>query len=105
VSTPEAGLRERILAAIRQDYPPRRSGVLVFGRPASSASGAGHPDLFGVALGRFFGLEIKMPGAKPTDLQVARIRTCVLQGLRADRTVRSPLSSDLPDQAKSCCYA
>lgn len=90
--TAEAALRERILAAIRQDYPPRRSGVLIFGRPASASTGAGHPDLFGVVLGRFIALEIKMPGGKLTPLQESRISDLRACGACA-WVVRSPLDA------------
>lgn len=75
----ESRLRQDILKRIREDYPPRKSGVLIFGRPAGPSTGAGHPDLFGVALGRHFELEVKLPREKPTDLQIQRIqdlRTC-----------------------------
>lgn len=92
MSTPEAGLRERVQHQIRLDYPPRRSGVLIFGRPASGSTGAGHPDLFGVVLGRYIGLELKMPGGKPTDVQVARIRDLRQCGACA-WVVRSPLEA------------
>src|SRR5262249_52906308 len=70
----EAGLRARILAAIRRDYPQSTSGVVIYGRPASGTTGPGHPDLFGVALSRFFALEIKTADGKPTPLQLDRIR-------------------------------
>lgn len=71
--TAEATLRAAILKRIRDDYPPRKSGVLVFGRPAGAGTGAGHPDLFGVALSRFFALEIKLPKGKATPVQEQRI--------------------------------
>jgi hypothetical protein len=94
VSTPEAGLRERVMHQIRLDYPPRRSGVLIFGRPASGSTGAGHPDLFGVVLGRYIGLELKMPGKsnKPTELQIQRIKDLRQCGACA-WVVRSPLEA------------
>ena len=52
----------------------RRLGVLLFGRPASATTGPGHPDLFGIARGRFLALEIKKARAKPTDLQIERLK-------------------------------
>src|SRR5262245_3601331 len=73
MATPEATLRAAVLKRIREDYPPSRSGVLVFGRPAGPSTGPGHPDLFGVALGRFLALEIKQGKEKPTPLQIERI--------------------------------
>jgi hypothetical protein len=71
--TAEADLRARILHAVRQMWP-RRLGVLLFGRPASATTGPGHPDLFGIARGRFVALEIKKARAKATDLQIQRLR-------------------------------
>jgi len=71
--TAEAELRARILGAVRKMWP-RRLGVLLFGRPASASTGPGHPDLFGIARGRFMALEIKKARAKPTDLQVQRLK-------------------------------
>src|SRR5215472_5512432 len=71
--TAEADLRGRILHAVRSMWP-RRLGVLLFGRPASATTGPGHPDLFGIARGRFLALEIKKARAKPTDLQIERLK-------------------------------
>lgn len=71
--TAEADLRARILHAVRQMWP-RRLGVLLFGRPASASTGPGHPDLFGIARGRFLALEIKKARAKPTPIQEQRMR-------------------------------
>ena len=53
---------------------PRRLGVLLFGRPASASTGPGHPDLFGIARGRFLALEIKKARAKPQPIQEQRLR-------------------------------
>jgi hypothetical protein len=72
VATTEATLRASILKAIRLRYH-RRDGVLVFGRPASAATGPGHPDLFGVVQGFFLALEIKTRTGRPTPLQVQRL--------------------------------
>lgn len=71
--TAEADLRARILKAVRQMWP-RRLGVLLFGRPASATTGPGHPDLFGIARGRFLALEIKKARAKPQPIQEQRLR-------------------------------
>lgn len=71
--TAEADLRARILKAVRQMWP-RRLGVLLFGRPASASTGPGHPDLFGIARGRFLALEIKKARAKPQPIQEQRLR-------------------------------
>lgn len=86
--TTEAALRARILAAVRQKWP-RRTGVLLFGRPASAATGAGHPDLSGVVRARPIALEIKKAKAKPTPRQVARIQDLRTVGCYA-WIVRSP---------------
>jgi hypothetical protein len=90
--TAEATLREAVLKRIREDYPRRTSGVLVFGRPASGATGPGHPDLFGVVVGRFIALEIKVLKSKPTDLQVQRIKDLRQAGAYA-WIVRTPLEA------------
>jgi hypothetical protein len=73
VPTAEATLRARILAAVRTRWT-RRKGVLLFGRPASAATGPGHPDLLGVVRGRYLGLEIKKLRGRVTPLQAQRIR-------------------------------
>jgi len=88
VATAEATLRASILRAIRQRYQ-RRHGVIVFGRPASAATGPGHPDLFGVVRGFFLALEIKTRTGKPTPLQVQRIQELREAGAYA-WVVRSP---------------
>jgi hypothetical protein len=88
VATAEATLRASILRAIRQRYT-RRHGVLVFGRPASAATGPGHPDLFGVVRGFFMALEIKTRTGRPTPLQVQRIQELREAGAFA-WVVRSP---------------
>ena len=49
-------------------------GVSLWGRPASAASGPGHPDLGGVVRSRPIALEIKKAKGKPTPLQAQRIR-------------------------------
>jgi len=69
--TTEAALRARILAAVRQKWP-RRTGVLLFGRPASAATGAGHPDLSGVVRSRPIALEIKKAKAKKKKAKKAK---------------------------------
>jgi hypothetical protein len=63
--------------------------VLLFGRPASAASGAGHPDLFGIARTRFLALEIKKARGKPTPRQVMRLHELRQCGAYA-WIVRSP---------------
>src|SRR4029453_959202 len=63
-----------------------------FGRPASGATGPGHPDLFGVVVGRFIALEIKVLKAKPTDLQIQRIKDLRQAGACA-WVVRTPLEA------------
>lgn len=88
MATAEAALRAGILRAIRQRYT-RRQGVIVFGRPASAATGPGHPDLFGVVRGFFMALEIKTRTGKPTPLQVQRIQELREAGAYA-WVVRSP---------------
>lgn len=88
MATAEATLRANILRAIRHSYT-RRQGVLVFGRPASAATGPGHPDLFGVVQGSFMGLEIKTRTGKPTPLQIQRLQELRECGAHA-WVVRSP---------------
>jgi|SRR5262245_11485942 len=66
---PEAGLRARIRNAIR--HTP---GTVVWGWPASAFSGAGHPDLFGLTWGRFWGLEVKTSTGRPTQRQLLALR-------------------------------
>lgn len=41
---------------------------------------AGVPDLVGVVHGRFFGLEVKMPGEKATPVQQARLNAIARAG-------------------------
>lgn len=88
MATAEATLRASILKAIRQRYH-RRDGVLVYGRPASAATGPGHPDLFGVVQGFFLALEIKTRTGRPTPLQVQRLQELRECGAYA-WVVRSP---------------
>lgn len=88
MATAEATLRAGILRAIRQRYQ-RRHGVAVFGRPASAATGPGHPDLFGVVRGFFLALEIKTRTGRPTPLQVQRLQELRECGAYA-WVVRSP---------------
>ena len=90
--TAEATLRGAVLKRINEDYPRRSSGVLVFGRPAGPSTGPGHPDLFGVALSRFFALEIKVLKAKPTPLQIQRIKDLRQAGAYA-WIIRTPLEA------------
>ena len=90
--TTEARLRQDVLLRIRQDYPPSKREVLIFGRPASAATGPGHPDLFGVACGHFLALEIKVAKAKPMPLQVQRIQDLRFAGAYA-WVIRSPLDA------------
>ena len=90
--TAEATLREAVLKRIHEDYPRRTSGVLVFGRPASGATGPGHPDLFGVVVGRFLALEIKVAKSQPTPLQIQRIKDLRSAGAYA-WVVRNPLAA------------
>lgn len=91
--TAEGRLRADVLQRIRQDYPPSKREVLVFGRPASAATGPGHPDLFGVACGHFLALEIKYGSkTKPTPLQVSKIQDLRMAGAYA-WVVRSTLDA------------
>lgn len=88
MATAEATLRAAILKAIRQRYH-RRDGVAVYGRPASAATGPGHPDLFGVVRGFFLAMEIKTRTGRPTPLQVQRLQELRECGAYA-WVVRSP---------------
>ena len=71
--TAEAGLRARVLAAVRRQWP-RSMGVLLWGNPASAATGPGHPDIGGVVRARPIALEIKKARGKPTPLQILRLQ-------------------------------
>lgn len=92
MSTPEARLRAAVLKRIREDYPPSKRQVLVFGRPANASTGPGHPDLFGIALGHFLALEIKLPKVHPAPLQIERIADLRRAGAYA-WVVRSTLAA------------
>lgn len=61
---PEAGLRARVLRAIRHLH-----GSQCWGWPASAFTGSGHPDLFGCYRGSFFGLELKTRTGRATQRQ------------------------------------
>jgi len=71
--TAEAGLRARVLSAVRTQWP-RSTGVLLWGNPASVTTGPGHPDIGGVVRSRPIALEIKKAKGKPTPLQEMRLR-------------------------------
>jgi hypothetical protein len=90
--TAEATLRAAVLKRIHEDYPRRTSGVLVFGRPAGPSTGPGHPDLFGVVVGRFIALEIKVLKGVVAPLQVQRIKDLRQAGAYA-WVVRTPLEA------------
>lgn len=86
--TAEAGLRARVLFAVRQQWP-RSAGVLLRGNPASAATGPGHPDIDGVVRSRPIALELKKARGKPTPLQILRLRDLRNAGCYA-WIVRSP---------------
>lgn len=65
----EAALVRKILAWLREQ--PETWVMKVHGSPMQVA---GIPDLIGVQGGRFFGLEVKLPGGKATLLQDAVMR-------------------------------
>lgn len=89
--TAEAGLRNRVLQAVRQQWP-RRTGVLLRGNPASAATGPGHPDIDGVVRSRPIALEIKKAKGKPTPIQVLRLQDLRDAGCYA-WIVRSPFEA------------
>ena len=67
---PEARLQRRIRKALEEEFPSCFF-FKVHGGPYQSA---GIPDLIGCVNGRFFGLEVKMPGGKKaTKLQAATL--------------------------------
>ncbi|HYW86336.1 MAG TPA: hypothetical protein VFB50_01090 [Chloroflexota bacterium] len=66
---PEAGLRARVLRAIR--HTP---GTRFWGWPASAFTGAGHPDLFGLLHSKFVAFELKTATGRPTKRQIVELR-------------------------------
>lgn len=71
---PEGRLQLRIQKALKQEYGRR---LFVFKVHGSALMMTGLPDLIGCVDGRFFALEVKMPGGKVSDVQqyvMSRIR-------------------------------
>src|SRR5260221_2753669 len=66
----ERGLRQRIRAAIRAEYP----NVLIVGQPANGMTGPGRHDLYVVVRGVYVGLEVKTSTGRATIFQLDRIR-------------------------------
>ncbi|QFP95793.1 holliday junction resolvase [Gordonia phage CherryonLim] len=64
MSQPEARLSRKIMTALRNE------GAFVFKVHGGPMMMAGLPDIVGVYLGRFIAVETKMPGNKPSDLQL-----------------------------------
>jgi hypothetical protein len=64
-SKPESGLQRRIQTALRTAFP----GAYVRKIHVSEFQSGGIPDLIACIRGRFFGIEVKTPGEKPTPLQ------------------------------------
>jgi Holliday junction resolvase len=65
VSQPEAALSKRIITALEQRY----SGCYLVKIHGSPWQRKGLPDIVGCILGRYVGLETKMPGKEPTPIQ------------------------------------
>lgn len=65
-SKPESLLTDKIAGVLRKRYP----GSFWVKIHGSNMQHRGLPDLHGVVQGRAAWLEVKMPGEKPTDLQV-----------------------------------
>jgi len=72
---PETFLRDRILRALRAERPG--FWFVTHGSPLQMS---GLPDIVGCWNGRFVGLEVKVPGQKPTDLQAHRLREITSAG-------------------------
>lgn len=66
----ERGLRQRIRAAIRAEYP----AVMVVGQPANGMTGPGRHDLYVIVRGVYVGLEVKTSTGRTTPIQLDRIR-------------------------------
>lgn len=66
----EAGLRQRIRAAIRAAYP----AALIVGQPSNGMTGPGRHDLYVVVQGVYVGLEVKTRTGRATQVQVDRLR-------------------------------
>lgn len=72
---PETYLRSRIKRALERERPG--FWVVIHG---SAMQQAGLPDLVGVYQGRFCGLEVKVPGQKPTTIQRHTLDAILLAG-------------------------
>ena len=70
----ESGLRQRIAAALRLQ------GWLVESNPASASTGRGRSDFTICARGRFFAVEVKVPGEQPDPHQERYGRKVVRAG-------------------------
>jgi hypothetical protein len=71
---PEGRLQLRIQKALKEQYGRR---LFVFKVHGSALMMTGLPDLIGCVDGRFFALEVKMPGGKVSDVQqyvMSRVR-------------------------------
>ena len=65
-SKPETRLQKRIMDALKAHYG---ADIWLVNTHGSNMQQRGLPDIMGCLRGRFFGLEVKMPGEEPTDLQ------------------------------------
>ena len=68
MTQPEARLQRKIQIALRAN------GAFVFKIHGSQHMMAGLPDLIVCKDGKFIGLEVKMPGNKPSQVQILRMR-------------------------------
>lgn len=67
---PESRLQKRIRDAIEKAYP----GCFFFKAHGGRYQAAGLPDLIGCICGLYVGIEVKMPGKKPTKLQAETLK-------------------------------
>lgn len=66
MTQPEAALSRRIIAGLRERLPHSYWRKI----HGSTMQRAGIPDIYGCVLGHTFGFETKMPGEKPSAIQL-----------------------------------
>lgn len=73
-STPERAVKDKVVAQLKE------LGAYYFYPVASAYASAGIPDLVACYKGRFFGIECKANGNKPTQLQQLNLEKIRAQG-------------------------
>ena len=71
----ESVLTRRVISGLKKEYGG--SWHKIHGSPYQRA---GLPDIIGCLKGQFFGIEVKMPGNRPTDLQRATLEKLASDG-------------------------